>query len=64
VAADIPAGLGYLAVGLGFAALDVVLIRNRSRVARTTRLFSISGVFMLSLIALMMVGSAVSEFRG
>jgi hypothetical protein len=31
VAADIPAGLGYLAVGLAFAAAEVTLIRNRER---------------------------------
>jgi hypothetical protein len=35
VAADIPAGLGYLAVGHAFAAAEVVLIRNRRRLARS-----------------------------
>jgi hypothetical protein len=57
VAADIPAGLGYLALGLGFGALDVVVIRNRDRFA------SIGAVFLLSLIALAMFASAVVEFR-
>jgi hypothetical protein len=86
VAADIPAGLAYLAIGLGFAALDVVVIRYGGRFARdrrrtswmsgrrspgwqetrgvgTARTFSIAGVLMLSLIALLMVISAVAEFR-
>lgn len=31
VAADIPAGLGYLGAGLGFATVEVALIRNRKR---------------------------------
>jgi hypothetical protein len=31
VAADIPAGLGYLAVGLAFAVAEVTLIRSRDR---------------------------------
>jgi hypothetical protein len=34
VAADIPAGIGYLAGGLAFAVIEVVLIRNRRRFAR------------------------------
>jgi hypothetical protein len=34
VAADIPAGLGYLAGGLAFAAVEVILIRNRHRLSR------------------------------
>ena len=87
MAADIPAGLATLAIGLGFAALDVVVIRYGGRFARdrrrtswmpgrrspgwqatrgvgTARTFSIAGVLMLSLIALLMVISAVAEFLG
>jgi hypothetical protein len=79
VAADIPAGLAYLALGLGSAALDVVVIRYRRRTSwmsgrrspgwqetrgvGTARTFSIAGVLMLALIALLMVMSAVAEFR-
>ena len=87
MAADIPAGLSYLAIGLGFAALDVVVViryggrlasdrrrtlwmsgrrslgRQETRGVRTARAFSNAGVLMLSLIALLMVISAVAEFR-
>jgi hypothetical protein len=110
VAADIPAGLGYLAIGLAFATADAALVLNRdragkwwfdnstrqveeivaardrasrwtrwmywgwgdprwrdvqirSRLAKEAQWIWIPAAFMLSIVAVALINSAVTEFR-